>query len=66
MELNPPQNAGAVENQVFCGSFYLSRERGKKDGLVSDMDIDENGNAVDHYYVFSGSLDGAAGGISAL
>ena len=30
------------------------------------MDIDENGNAVDRYYVFSGSLDGAAGGIGAL
>lgn len=39
---------------------------GKKDGLVSDMDIDENSNAVDHYYVFSRSLDGAAGGIGAL
>ena len=30
------------------------------------MDIDENSNAVDHYYVFSGSLDGAAGGIGTL
>lgn len=30
------------------------------------MDIDENSNVVDHYYVFSGSLDGAAGGIGTL
>ena len=44
----------------------IHRKGGKKDGLVSDMDIDENSNAVDHYYVFSGSLDGAAGGIGAL
>lgn len=39
----------------------INWQRGKMDGLVSDMDIDENGNTVDRDYVFSWSLGGAAG-----
>lgn len=57
---------GPLKTRCSAAVFISVGKGGKKDGLVSDMDIDENSNAVDPYYVFSGSLDGAAGGIGTL